>query len=89
MKKKELNELRTKTLKELSQLITRLEGEKNDILIQLKMGKTKNVHLVAKKKKDIAKAKTLEAAKSVLEEKAKILNQSPVGKKGKENNAAN
>lgn len=58
MKKKDLNDIKAKSPGELKKLITDLEKEKVNSTFELKMGKSKNVHLARNKRKDIAKIKT-------------------------------
>ena len=63
MKKKDLVELKSKNTHQLEEKIHQLEKEKFNAQIELKMAKGKNFHLVAQKKKDIAKVKTILALK--------------------------
>lgn len=74
MKKKELSEFKNKALSEIRKKIADLEREKTQTVIELKMGKVKDVKLVSKNKKDIARLKTLERVKylaSILEKGVK------------------
>lgn len=59
MKSKEINNLRSKPISELLELVKKLEGENTQARIELKMGKPKNVHLLNAKKKDMAALKTI------------------------------
>ncbi len=59
MKKKDLDEIKTKSISQLEKRLEELEKEKTNNLLELKMGKIKNVHLVNQKKKDIARIKTI------------------------------
>ncbi len=66
MKKKELNELKTKGLPELLKKLRELEREKVQMQIELNMGKVKNVHLLRQKKQNIAKVKTIISMKNLV-----------------------
>lgn len=59
MKKRELQELRAKTVKELDELIKKVEEESVKLRVDKKAGKLKNVHQVVKKKHDLARLKTI------------------------------
>jgi len=59
MKKKELQELRTKTKKELAELIRKIEEELVRLRIEKEAGKLKDIHLVTKKGNDLARLKTI------------------------------
>lgn len=59
MKKKDLKELKTKSLADLRKKLSELEKEKVKSLIELKMGKLKNVHIVRELRRDIAQTKTI------------------------------
>jgi ribosomal protein L29 len=63
MKKKELEELKTKSISDLKKKILDLEKNKVIANLELKMGKSKNVHEFNQKRKDIAQAKTILAQK--------------------------
>jgi len=67
MKKKELDEIKSKSISELRNKISQLEKEKINALLELKMAKVKNVHAVRGIKKDIAKVKTILNLKLFLE----------------------
>lgn len=67
MKKKALDELKTKDLKELGKRVADLEKEKINVLLELKMGKSTNVHSVLNIKKDIAKIKTIIKMKQIID----------------------
>lgn len=67
MKKKDLQDLKTKNVKDLRNKIADLEKQKTNSLLELKMGKVKNVHTVKKTKKDIAQAKTIARLKFLME----------------------
>ena len=60
MKKKEIDQWKVKSVAELTKRIIELEKERAQGLVQVKMGKVKNVHNVARIKKDIARLKTIE-----------------------------
>lgn len=59
MKRKDLQELRTKTKKELLELIRKTEGELAGLRIEKKAGKLRDVHLMTKKSNDLARLKTI------------------------------
>jgi len=63
MKKKEFSEFKNKSLSEIRKKIAALEKEKTQTLIELNLGKVKDVKSVSKNKKDIARLKTLERIK--------------------------
>lgn len=66
MKKKDLAELKTKSISQLTKMIADLEKEKVKVQLELKMGKIKNVHLVKMRRKEIAQAKTILSLKRIL-----------------------
>lgn len=66
MKKKDLAELKTKSISQLTKMIADLEKEKVKVQLELKMGKIKNVHLVKIMRKEIAQAKTILSLKRIL-----------------------
>jgi len=59
MKRKDLQELKTKTKKELLELIRKAEEELARLRIEKEAGKLKDVHLVTKKSDDLARLKTI------------------------------
>jgi len=59
MKKKELQELKTKTKKELEQLIRQVQKDLVKLKMEKEAGKLKDVHLVTKKSNDLARLKTI------------------------------
>ncbi len=59
MKKKELKELRTKTVEELRKLIKKTQEELVGLKIEKKAGKLKDVHQPKKKSDDLARLKTI------------------------------
>lgn len=59
MKKKELNELHTKSAVELKQLIKKAHLELIKLRMEQKAGKLKNVHLVKQRRHDLARLKTI------------------------------
>jgi len=59
VKKKELNELHTKSTDELKQLIKKTQLELIRSQMEQKAGKLKNVHLVKQKRHDLARLKTI------------------------------
>ena len=81
MKKNEIDQLKIKSVAEITKRIIELEKERAEGLIQIKMGKVKNVHSPARIKRDIARLKTIEQIKIL----AQITQKPPV----KEQNATN
>lgn len=67
MKRKDLQDIKTKSVKDLKNKISDLEKQKTNSLLELKMGKVKNVHTVKKIKKDIAQVKTIARLKFLME----------------------
>jgi len=59
MKRKDLQELRTKTKKELLELIRKAEEELARLRIEKEAGKLRDVHLVTKRSNDLARLKTI------------------------------
>ena len=59
MKKKEMQEYKNKTLGEIEKKIGELQKKKVETLIEISMGKIKNVHAATKIKKEIAQLKTI------------------------------
>ena len=59
MKKKDLSEFKTKAISDLKKKIADLKKQNIENLLQIKMGKTKNVHEALKGRKDIAKLETI------------------------------
>lgn len=68
MKKKDLEELKTKNLQDIKKVIADLGKERAKLILELEMGKIKNVHSVNQKKKDIAQAMTILRSKALLSE---------------------
>ena len=71
MKKQDFSNLKTSSTSDLEKKISQLEKEKIDALIELRMGKAKNVHALKQIKKDIAKMKTILNAKIFIKDKEK------------------
>ena len=67
MKKRDLQELKTKTLEEIRGTIKNLEKDMVNAALELKMGREKNVHHLAHLKRSIAQAKTIAKMKEILE----------------------
>ena len=63
MKKKNLEELKTKSVSQLMEFISTLEKEIITGKIERDQSKVKNVHAINQKRKDIARAKTIVKAK--------------------------
>ena len=59
MKKKDLSEFKTKSISDLKKKIADFKKQNVENLLQIKMGKTKNVHEAVKGRKDIAKLETI------------------------------
>lgn len=59
MKKQDLNDMENKDIKTLKKQVLDLQKEKNNAALELVLGKAKNVHLAALKRKDIARLKTV------------------------------
>lgn len=59
MKIREVQELRTKEPKELEAMAAKKKGELSSVLIDIKAGRTKNVHAARALKQDIAIIKTI------------------------------
>ncbi len=71
MKKKDLSQLKSWGIDEMKKRLKELEKEKTEQTLNLKMGKTKNVHIVAKIKKDVAQIKTIIRVKALTQEQTK------------------
>ena len=59
MKKKDLSEFKTKAISDLKRKISDLKKQNVESLLQIKMGKTKNVHEAHNTRRDIARLNTL------------------------------
>ena len=59
MKKKELSQIKSLSLEEIKKKLKERQMGKTEEVLNLKMGKTKNVHAVAKVRKEIAQLKTI------------------------------
>lgn len=70
MKKRDIAELKTKSISELEKKLAEFETEIAKVNLELKMGKTKNVHSKGAVKRDFARTMTLLRLKQ-LEEKEK------------------
>jgi len=80
MKKKDFDDLKTKSIHDLGRKIRELEKEKISALLELRMGKTKNVHVVKQIKRDIAKTKTIFNAKLFIQKSSSHFNKMEVRK---------
>lgn len=69
MKKKDLNDLKTKSVQELNKKLNDLEREGSTNLLEIKMGRSKNVHAANNIRKDIARIKTIIKMKVLRERK--------------------
>lgn len=65
MKKKELQELKVKEVKELNDMVTKKRVELDTALIDLRAGRTKNVHTSRNLRHDIARIMTIIKEKKV------------------------
>ena len=59
MKRRDLSEFKTKAISDLKKKVADLKKQNVENLLQIKMGKTKNVHEALKIRKDIAKLETI------------------------------
>ena len=59
MKKKNFDDLKVADIGQLRKKVSDLQKAKTNELLELKMGKTKNVHAAKAMKRDIAKIKTI------------------------------
>ena len=59
MKRRDLSEFKTKAISDLKKKIADLKKQNVENLLQIKMGKTKNVHEANRTRKDIAKLETI------------------------------
>ncbi len=59
MKKKEIQDLRHKTIEELKALVKKSQEELLKLKLDKEAGKLKNVHLIETKRHDLARIKTL------------------------------
>lgn len=59
MKKKEVSQLHTKSSQELKNLIEKMEEELVKMKVDLESGKLKDVRAVLKKRRDLARVKTI------------------------------
>jgi len=77
MKRKELNQLKSQSIDEIKKKLKERQKEKTEELINLKMDKTKDVHVISKIRKDIAQLKTIISFKTLSSqyEKNKDLNK--------------
>ena len=59
MKRRDLSEFKTKAISDLKKKIADLKKQNVESLLQIKIGKTKNVHEALRTRKDIAKLETI------------------------------
>lgn len=71
MKKKELAQLKQKSIIDIRKFIADKQKEKTSRLMETKIGKVKNVHTVSAIKKDIAMGMTILTTKIFLKDKEK------------------
>lgn len=72
MKRKDFNELKVKTAKDLEIKVKGLRQDLTNLILEHRMGKIKNVHEIKAKKKDIAKILTIMKLKSFETQKGQI-----------------
>jgi len=72
MKKKDFLELKTKSIEEIKKKIEELTHEIITNKLEFRMGKLKDIHLINKKRKDLARLKTLLKLKIFGQEATKI-----------------
>lgn len=65
MKKKELSQIKSLSVEEIKKKLKERQMGKTEEVLNLKMGKTKNVHAVAQVKKEIAQLKTIISLKTI------------------------
>lgn len=68
MKRKDIQELHSKTIKELKESAKKLQKELVQLQTDLGAGKLKNVHQIKTKRRDLAKVKTIIREKELMEE---------------------
>lgn len=66
MKRKEIKELVLKEITELVSMVKDIQKEIIRLKMEVTMGKTKNVHVVSRKRDDIARIKTIIAQKKLV-----------------------
>ena len=66
MKKKQLDELHAKSVKELKESVKKIQGELVQLRTELGAGKLKNVHQIKLKRRDLARIKTILREKELL-----------------------
>lgn len=76
MKKKEFNDFKNKSMDGLKKTIIETQKQVIEKNLDLKMGKSKNVHEVKVKRKDLARLKTLLRNKFLSENIKEIVNAS-------------
>ena len=77
MKKKDLSEFKTKAISDLKRKISDLKKQNVESLLQIKMGKTKNVHEANRTRKDIAKLETILRLKVLASEREREEDENP------------
>lgn len=71
MKKKDINELKNKSIDQLKKMVVQTEAEIVKAKVQNEQEKTKNVHMLRAKRKDIARFMTLLNFKNLVEKNTK------------------
>lgn len=67
MKRKDIPQLRTKTIRELKELIRKAQEELLKLKINARAGKLKNVRLLSQKRHDLARLETVIKEKELYE----------------------
>lgn len=71
MKKRQLNDIKNKSIKDLKAQVKNMKKEIANLTLDLKLGKLKNLRAISTKKRDIAQTLTLVNQKLVQEKTAK------------------
>lgn len=67
MRKRELKELKNKTIKELKELIEKMEEELAKLKVEKEGGKLRNISQLREKRRDLARIKTILREKEINE----------------------
>lgn len=65
MKKKDLADIKNRTIEDLYKLIAEKEKQHSAALVEQKLGKLRNVHLASQLKKDLAQINTVASLKQI------------------------
>lgn len=77
MKRRDLSEFKTKAISDLKKKVADLKKQNVESLLQIKMGKTKNVHEALRMRKDIAKLETILRLKVLASERVSKDGETP------------